>query len=116
MVLIGRGRIVAQGDKASLLAGAAGGGGASTVVVGLDRDALAQALHRASYDAVPDGAGFRVAASTAAVSRVAMEHHVVLTGLRDGAPGLEDLFLELTSDTQRDGTPASRHLQTGVAA
>jgi len=116
MVLIGRGRIVAHGDKASLLAGAAGGGGASTVVVGLDREALAQALHRASYDAVPDGAGFRVAASTAAVSRVAMEHHVVLTGLRDGAPGLEDLFLELTSDTQRDGTPASRHLQTGVAA
>jgi ABC-2 type transport system ATP-binding protein len=41
---------------------------------------------------------------------VALEAQVVLTDLRSGAAGLEDLFLELTSDSQRDvineGAPA----------
>ena len=36
------------------------------------------------------------------VGRAAAEHQIVLTDLRSGAAGLEDLFLELTSDAQRD--------------
>jgi ABC-2 type transport system ATP-binding protein len=31
----------------------------------------------------------------------------VLTDLRDGGAGLEDLFLELTADTQREGNPVA---------
>ncbi len=107
MILIGRGRIVAQGDKQSLLAGGAGQGGVTTVVSALDRDALAEALRLSGYDATPDGSGFKVAASTADVGRAALEHLVVLTELRNGAAGLEDLFLELTSDTQREKAGAA---------
>ena len=33
---------------------------------------------------------------------MALEAQVVLADLRSGAAGLEDLFLELTSDSQRD--------------
>jgi ABC-2 type transport system ATP-binding protein len=114
MILIGRGRIVARGDKQALLARGAGEGRASTVVDALDRDALATALQQSGYDVTPESGGFRVAASTADVGRVALEHLVVLTELRNGATGLEDLFLELTSDTQRDAVPA--HDPTGAAA
>jgi ABC-2 type transport system ATP-binding protein len=114
MILIGRGRIVARGDKQALLERGAGEGRASTVVTALDRDALAGALQQSGYDVTPEGGGFRVAASTADVGRVALEHLVVLTELRNGATGLEDLFLELTSDSQRDAVPA--HDTTGAAA
>ncbi|MEO9323201.1 ATP-binding cassette domain-containing protein [Nocardioides sp. C4-1] len=99
MVLIGRGRIVAQGDKQSLLAG---NGQASTIAAADDSDALWRAVQRAGLDARPEGDGFRIAATTADVGRLALEHQVVLTELRNGAAGLEDLFLELTSDTQRE--------------
>ena len=102
MILIGRGRIVARGDKQTLLAGAAGGGRVSTVVSALDRSALESALRAEGLEATPDGDGFRVAATPAEIGRAALEHLVVLTELRNGAAGLEDLFLELTSDTQRD--------------
>ena len=36
------------------------------------------------------------------VGRTALEAGVVLTDLRSGEGGLEDLFLELTADTQRE--------------
>ena len=40
------------------------------------------------------------------VGRVAAENAIVLTDLRAGDEGgLEDLFLELTADTQRDDLP-----------
>ncbi|MFB9313446.1 ABC transporter ATP-binding protein [Nocardioides plantarum] len=113
MILIGHGRIVARGDKQALLARGAGEGRASSIVSALDQDALAGALHQAGYAATPEGSGFRVAASTADVGRLALEHLVVLTELRNGASGLEDLFLELTSDTQRETAPA---LDTNGAA
>ncbi|MCW2816871.1 MAG: transporter related protein [Nocardioides sp.] len=115
MILIGRGRIVARGDKQTLLAGAAGGGRVSTVVSALDRTALEDALRRTGLEATPDGDGFRVAATPADIGRAALEHQVVLTELRNGAAGLEDLFLELTSDTQRDAVRAGSD-QAGAAA
>jgi ABC-2 type transport system ATP-binding protein len=102
MILIGRGRIVAQGDKKTLLAG---DGRASTITAALDHARLDQALRRAGYAVSPEGDAFRVAASTADVGRLALEHSLVLTELRDGAAGLEDLFLELTADSQRDAVP-----------
>ena len=97
MVLIGRGRIVAQGAKDELLKGK------GAYVSALDPAALSQALQTAGIVAKPTGNGLHVDAETVDVGRAAAAAGVVLTELRgaDGA-GLEDLFLELTSDDQRD--------------
>lgn len=102
MILIGRGRIVAQGDKQTLLAA---GENASTLVTSLDNDALAAALSAAGHTAQPAGTGLRVDCEPAEVGRAALSAGVVLTDLRTGAAGLEDLFLSLTADTQREGHP-----------
>ncbi len=108
MILIGLGRIVAQGDKKSLLAGA--GGAATALVTSLDNAALAAALAAAGHHVEPMGDGLKVLASPEQVGRTALAAQVVLTDLRDGGQNLEDLFLDLTSSTQRDavssGAPA----------
>ncbi|WP_134764991.1 ATP-binding cassette domain-containing protein [Nocardioides sp. 1609] len=102
LILIGRGKIVAQGDKKSLGALDAQ---VSSLVTALDPAALVRGLEAEGFQVVPEGEGFRVNASTADVGRAALEHLIVLTDLRDGAAGLEDLFLELTADTQREVAP-----------
>jgi ABC-2 type transport system ATP-binding protein len=100
MILIGRGRIVAQGDRRSLLAGA--GGGLTTLVTALDNHALAEALRGRGYAVASAGEGLRVEAKPVDVGRTALEASVVLTDLRTAEGGLEDLFLALTSETQRE--------------
>ncbi|ABL80834.1 MULTISPECIES: ATP-binding cassette domain-containing protein [unclassified Nocardioides] len=100
MILIGHGRIVAQGDKKSLLAGAHGV--ATTFVTALDNEALAAALKARGLTAASAGEGLRVEAEPVEVGRTAAEKAIVLTDLRAAEGGLEDLFLELTSDTQRE--------------
>jgi len=100
MILIGRGRIVAQGDRRSLLAGA--GGGLTTLVTALDNSALAEALRARGYAVAAAGEGLRVEARPVDVGRTALEASLVLTDLRSAEGGLEDLFLALTSDTQRE--------------
>ena len=99
MILIGRGRILAQGDKKSLLAGRGEGG---SLVTATDRTALSTALEQAGLPFTPVGEGFRVETPTESIGRISLEHNLVLTELRSADGGLEDLFLELTSDTQRD--------------
>jgi len=108
MILIGHGRIVAQGDKKSLLAG--GTKAVASLVTALDNAALAAALADQGFAATPQGEGLRVECATVDVGRVAAERQIVLTDLRAVEGGLEDLFLELTSDTQREDAP------TGVPA
>ncbi|NYI46369.1 ABC-2 type transport system ATP-binding protein [Nocardioides aromaticivorans] len=103
MILIGHGRIVAQGDKQTLLANA--GGADVALVTSLDNAALGAALTSAGHAVEPAGSGLKVAASTEQVGRAALAAGVVLTDLRSGGAGLEDLFLELTSSTQRDAFP-----------
>ena len=100
MILIGHGKIVAQGDKKSLLAGAAGSG--STFVTALDNQALSAALSAKGFTVASAGDGLRVETEPVEVGRTAVEHAIVLTDLRAADGGLEDLFLELTSDTQRE--------------
>jgi ABC-2 type transport system ATP-binding protein len=102
MILIGHGKIVAQGDKKSLLAGAAGT--ATTFVTALDNQVLADALKAKGFVVAGAGEGLRVEAETVEVGRTAAEKSIVLTDLRAADGGLEDLFLELTSDTQREAT------------
>ena len=101
MILIGNGRIVAQGDKKSLLAGA--GGGAATHVTALDNQALADALRAKGVTVATAGEGLRAETEPVEVGRAALEAGIVLTDLRSADGGLEDLFLELTAETQREG-------------
>jgi ABC-2 type transport system ATP-binding protein len=93
LVIIGGGRIVAQGTRDELLAGA------GTLVRAADPQALCAALGAAGLAAKPSGAdGFVVAADAAAVGRAALAGGVALEHLApsEGA-GLEQLFFELTN-------------------
>ena len=101
MILIGNGRIVAQGDKKSLLA-SSGGAGAASFVTALDNERLAQALQAKGITVAKAGEGLRVEAETVEVGRTALESGAVLTDLRSAEGRLEDLFLELTAETQRE--------------
>ena len=99
MVVIGNGRIVAQGDKKSLLAMDTD---VSALAMSLDNDALAAELRQRGFTVAAEGDGIRVGCSPEDVGRAALTAGVVLTDLRTGAAGLEDLFLQLTADNQRD--------------
>ncbi len=100
MILIGHGRIVAQGDKKTLLAGTHGT--VTTFVTALDNEALAAALKSRGLTVAGAGEGLRVEAEPVEVGRTAAENAIVLTDLRAAEGALEDLFLELTSETQRE--------------
>ncbi|MEO6881695.1 MAG: ATP-binding cassette domain-containing protein [Mycobacteriaceae bacterium] len=102
MILIGQGRIVAQGTKAQLLQTT------GTIVRAAEPAQLQAALQAAGIAAtVPDEGALRVDVEPIEVGTVAAAAGVVLVELRsaDGS-GLEDLFLQLTADTQREGVPA----------
>lgn len=101
LVVIGQGRIVAQGTKKSLLAAA------GTLVRTQHPDALARALHESGVVTHPIDGGLRVDAEPELVGEVALRAAVPLRELRaaDGA-GLEEMFLELTADTAREGAAA----------
>jgi ABC-2 type transport system ATP-binding protein len=102
MILIGNGRIVARGTRDELLRDATGGI-STTLVTALDNHQLATALTEKGYAVHQAGGGLRVTAEPVDVGRVAAEKQIVLTDLRAGHEGgLEDLFLELTADSQRD--------------
>ncbi len=102
LILIGQGRIVAQGTKSELLQTS------GTLVRSTDRDGLWRALKADGYEAVPvDATGWRVEATGEQVGTVAAQAGLVLTELRPAEEGgLEALFLELTADTQREGVVA----------
>ncbi|WP_329007523.1 ATP-binding cassette domain-containing protein [Micromonospora rifamycinica] len=93
LVVIGGGRVVAQGGKDELLAGA------GTLVRARDPHALRLTLDRAGLDATAgaDG-GCVVHAEPDAVGQAAADAGLVLTELRPaGGGGLEQLFLTLTA-------------------
>nr|WP_269329317.1 ATP-binding cassette domain-containing protein [Kineosporia babensis] len=93
LVVIGNGRIAANGSKEELLAGA------GTLVRAVEPNQLAQALQGSGHNVTPtaDGA-LLVDAEPLQVGRAAAATGTVLTELRtaDGA-GLEALFLQLTA-------------------
>jgi ABC-2 type transport system ATP-binding protein len=113
LVVIGKGRIVAQGTKGELLAST------GTRVRTRHPERLAHALTSAGVVVHHRDAALRADADPERVGHVASEAGIPLIELRtaDGA-GLEELFLELTADTQRDGLehhPIHAH-QQGAAA
>jgi ABC-2 type transport system ATP-binding protein len=105
IVIIGAGRIVAQGSRDELLADA------GTLVSATDAAALVAALRAAGLDvrATADG-GFVVDADPDAVGRAALAGGVALTrlGPAEGA-GLEQLFFDLTGGAP-DHLPAGSDL------
>ena len=102
IVMIGQGRIVSQGSKAELLAAA------GTVVRAADVAALQHALTAAGLVCtVSEDGSLRTDAEPVLVGRAAYDGGVVLTELRNAdSGGLEEMFLELTADTQRERTAA----------
>jgi ABC-2 type transport system ATP-binding protein len=108
VVVIGNGRIVAQGTKEELLAAA------GTLVRTRDIAGLTRALTVAGLASSITGDGaVRTEADAEEVGRLALEARIALTELRaaDGA-GLEEMFLELTAESQRD----AHHPTEGAAA
>jgi len=103
LVVIGNGRIVAQGSKADLLA-------AAGTVVRADRvPDLAAAVRGSGLTCTVGADGtLRTDVDAATVGRIALEAGVALTELRsaDGA-GLEEMFLELTAESQRETNPTT---------
>jgi ABC-2 type transport system ATP-binding protein len=102
LLIIGRGRIVAEGNKDVLLASGA------VFVRGLDERLLADALTaaRIGFVEVPGG-GLQTESSAEDVGRAAAAAAVVLTELRPAVgAGLEEMFLSLTADDAREAVPA----------
>jgi ABC-2 type transport system ATP-binding protein len=102
LVVIGQGRIVAQGTKAELLATA------GTLVRSTSATELGQALTASGITvtrSAPDT--LRAEAEPEVVGRIALTAGIALAELRaaDGA-GLEEMFLELTAETAREGVAA----------
>ncbi|MCZ2858677.1 ABC transporter ATP-binding protein [Blastococcus sp. VKM Ac-2987] len=93
LLVIGNGRVVADGTVASLL------GGDDVVVRAVDAAALATALERAGFHVQHGGDGALVVAgaSPAAVGAVAAAGGHVLVDLRPAQRGLEDVFFQLTA-------------------
>ncbi|MFI6758933.1 ABC transporter ATP-binding protein [Micromonospora sp. NPDC050417] len=93
LVVIGGGRVVAQGSKDELLAGT------GTVVRALDPQTLRTALQRAGLTATTSTDGsLLVQAEPVAVGRVAADAGAVLIELRSAeSNGLEQIFLTLTA-------------------
>ena len=101
LVMIGRGRIVAQGTKDELLSR-----GGTTVRSTNDTD-LHAALERAEVPVTRVASGLVVDAEPGIVGQVALDERIVLLELRSGgSEGLEEMFLSLTASTSREGTAA----------
>jgi ABC-2 type transport system ATP-binding protein len=91
LVVIGEGKIVAQGAKHDLLASS------GVLVRALDRDALLRSLSAAGITSSPTPDGAELAhADAEAVGRAAASAGVILLELRTADTGLEQFFLGLT--------------------
>jgi len=97
-IMIGRGRIVAEGTKDEMLSST------GAVIRTVDDARMADLATRAGYDVRTRGDGaLLVTGEVEAVSLIAFNAGIRIRELRaaEGA-GLEDVFLELTADTARE--------------
>jgi ABC-2 type transport system ATP-binding protein len=101
IVMIGNGRIVSHGTKTELLHAT------GTVVRAADLHALERALDALGITGtVSEDGALCTDVDPVLVGKVALEAGVALTELRTADAGLEDMFLELTATTQREGVLA----------
>ncbi|PSL02124.1 ABC-2 type transport system ATP-binding protein [Haloactinopolyspora alba] len=113
ILVIGNGRIVARGTKEQLLT--EGG----TLARSADPAALAAALRAAGHASKQASSGaLHTEADAGTVGQVALATGVALTELRAAdSTGLEEMFLALTDDSQRDGLRDETDTKTeGTAA
>lgn len=97
IVMIGHGRIVAQGSITDLVRGS------GTVVRARDTGALERALRGAGLTTRHTvGGALHVEAEPGVVGLLAHVSDLALTELRAADGGLEEMFLQLTSHTQRE--------------
>jgi ABC-2 type transport system ATP-binding protein len=100
IIMIGNGKIVSQGSKTELLHAA------GTVARAADIHELQRALGELGIAAsVSEDGALRADVDPPLVGKVALEAGIALTELRTADAGLEDLFLQLTAASQREGTP-----------
>ena len=110
LILIGNGRIVAQGTKQELLQTR------GAYVKAVEHEALLDALHREGITALQSGDGLRSDAEAIQIGKVAAAHQITLIELRPAeGEGLEEMFLQLTADTQRDATAPTASTEGAVA-
>jgi ABC-2 type transport system ATP-binding protein len=102
IVVIGNGRIVASGTKDELLATA------GTHVRTRHVESLATVLRTAGHEATGSAPGvIRTDADPESVGQLAANAGIALIELRSAeSAGLEEMFLELTADSQREGAAA----------
>jgi ABC-2 type transport system ATP-binding protein len=97
LIIIGAGKIVAQGRTRDLLATA------GTLVRARDVDGLALALDAAGLAAQPHDGGFVVDAEPEVVGRAAFDGGIALTGLGPSeSAGLEQLYFDLTTPEKEE--------------
>jgi len=97
LVIIGQGRVLAQGSAADLLATT------GTHVRSLDDAELAQALTVSGFDVASTPTGLTTSATVDDVGRLALAAGIVVTELRPSAnAGLEDLFFAMTAQDGRE--------------
>lgn len=97
LVVIGNGTIVAQGSLDELLAAS------GTQVATVDDARLAALARAAGHEVTPSAAGLLIGADTETVSLLAFDAGIRVRALHAAErTGLEDLFLTLTSDSQRE--------------
>jgi ABC-2 type transport system ATP-binding protein len=101
IVMIGNGRIVCQGTKAQFLQSG------NTIVRAADPFELKRAFELSGLRAtVSEDGALHTDADPAQAGLVAHSADVPLIELRHAEGGLEDMFLRLTADTQREGKAA----------
>lgn len=101
LVIIGRGRVLAQGSAADLLAVA------GTQVRSLDDSRLSGALGAAGFDVTSMAGGLTTSATVDDVGRIALDAGIVVTDLRPAAnAGLEELFFTMTAQHGREDVSA----------
>ncbi|TFD87034.1 ATP-binding cassette domain-containing protein [Cryobacterium lactosi] len=101
LVIIGRGKVLAKGSAAELLATK------GTSVRSLDDDALSRALTIAGFDVTRVSDGLSTSAPVADVGRLALEAAIVVIDLHPASnAGLEELFFSMTAQHGREDVPA----------
>lgn len=101
LVIIGRGKVLAKGTAAELLATK------GTSVRSLDDDALSRALTIAGFDVTRVSDGLSTSASVHDVGRLALDAAIVVIDLHPASnAGLEELFFSMTAQHGREDVPA----------
>jgi ABC-2 type transport system ATP-binding protein len=99
IILIGGGKILAQGSKADLLQTS------GTFVKAAEPAALELALRGAGVGITSSNGAVHADGDPVVIGRIAARAGLALIELRPDGAGLEEIFLDLTSETQREGAP-----------